>query len=442
MITLEGFPLHLGITMLRILIAFGFAFAAGTIAGIASGFNRALDLVITPLVNFFQGLPPILWAIPLLFLFGFGSVSPILAITAIIFPLVTVTVREQTRSLPVELDELLRVFAPRKSFFLRELLLPHISPALVSSAKLGLVLGLKASITAEFFTANDGIGFLIQTAFANGRIAELYGLGLVVLIIIYLLNRLLGLLFRVAVFDREKRRREESSVRGTAGFLPGQNGKKAPSRSIEFSHVNFSYPDSSGKAAEAIFENLSFRIPAGKIMVISGDSGTGKTTLLRLASRLRFPLSGDIAASPPFSFLFQDDRLLPWHTMAGNCALPVMASGIEKSLAYEQARRLLSIVGLEDAVDKFPDELSGGMKRRACLARCFCRAPKGLFLDEPFNGLQKKARRQLWMEFIRLWEEAPCPAIIVTHHPEEIPQGKHFVYFALSGRPARLNRMA
>ncbi|RPJ06394.1 MAG: ATP-binding cassette domain-containing protein [Spirochaetaceae bacterium] len=192
---------------------------------------------------------------------------------------------------------------------------------------------------------------------------------------------------------------------------------------------------------DVCFSDVSLSVSGNKIMVLSGDSGIGKTTFIRLAACLLVPDFGFVQSEKPFSFLFQDDRLLPWHTVAGNCALPLLASGTGKPISYAHSLSLLSNVGLEDAMDKFPDELSGGMKRRVCLARCFARNPKALFLDEPFNGLQKKARMQLWQVFLELWGKNPCPAIIVTHYPEEIPSGKQFLFYSISGHPARLEKM-
>ena len=139
--------------------------------------RRELDALFKPLVVFFQGMPPLLWAIPLVALMGIGHVPTIVVIGLITFPLVAVTIREGMSTLPRELGEMLTIFAPGFAPRARELIFPHLAPFLGASLKAGLVLAVKASVTAEYFGANDGIGFQIQAAYMSLRIRSSFRLG-------------------------------------------------------------------------------------------------------------------------------------------------------------------------------------------------------------------------------------------------------------------------
>lgn len=194
------------------------------------------------------------------------------------------------------------------------------------------------------------------------------------------------------------------------------------------------------KGREKLLDGIELTVGPGEIALVGGDSGTGKTTLLRLVASLLSPTRGTVDRPARIAFSFQDDRLLPWRSVVENVALPLVYLGEPRHTALAYARLLLAEAGLSEAEDKLPEELSGGMKKRAALARCFARVPDAVLLDEPFSGLHAAARRQLWRMFLRLRSIRPIPAIIVTHYPEELAAGAPVRRYVLSGRPARLAR--
>jgi NitT/TauT family transport system ATP-binding protein len=102
------------------------------------------------------------------------------------------------------------------------------------------------------------------------------------------------------------------------------------------------------------------------------------------------------------------------------------------------ASYLLSEAGLGGEEEKKPDELSGGMKKRVALARCFARIPEAIILDEPFSGLHREARHALWEKFLRLLALHPVPVVVVTHFPEEIATAPGSRLYRLAGRPASM----
>ena len=179
---------------------------------------------------------------------------------------------------------------------------------------------------------------------------------------------------------------------------------------------------------------------AREIAVITGDSGVGKTTLLKLAAGILAPDAGRIERPRRMGFVFQDDRLLPWRSVAENTALPLFYAGTPRKNSLCFAQFLLAEAGLAGDEGKLPGELSGGMKKRAALARCFARIPDAIFLDEPFSGLHREARVVLWQMFVRLLSLHPVPVVVVTHFPEEIAAHHACRLYILAGSPAVLRR--
>jgi NitT/TauT family transport system ATP-binding protein len=202
---------------------------------------------------------------------------------------------------------------------------------------------------------------------------------------------------------------------------------------ISLRGVSFSYPKNA-----AILRAVSLEVGSDEIAVVTGESGIGKTTLLKVAASLLKPAGGSVSCPPRIGFVFQDDRLLPWRSLSQNTALPLLYQGFQRKSALCFAQYLLSEAGLAGEEDKKPDELSGGMKKRAALARCFARLPDAIFLDEPFSGLHSKARGLLWDMFMRFHALHPVPTLIVTHYPEEISTLASCTLYVLEGKPGKI----
>ena len=426
------------ITFLRVCVGFLVGLFAGIVTGIAIGARRQTAALLRPLVLFFQGMPPLLWAIPLVALMGIGHVPTIVVITLITFPLVAVTVGEGMSTLPRELGEMLAVFAPGFAARTRELVLPHLAPFLGAAMNAGLVLAVKASVTAEYFGANDGIGFQIQAAYMSLRIRSLFSWAAVLILLILLFNHFLPRVRRALPFVRGIVRDRGPVTCGTADVkeLKGLFMSRGPSkgaRRITLESVSFTY-----RPRNQIMKNVNLSLKSGEIAVLTGESGIGKTTLLKLVASLLSPSSGKITAPARIGYVFQDDRLLPWRTVAENTALPLVYQGFPRKNALCFAYYLLGEAGLSGEEEKKPDELSGGMKKRAALARCFARLPDAILMDEPFAGLHARARSLLWEMFLRLHSLHPVPSLIVTHYPEELSTLAACTLYRLEGQPGRL----
>lgn len=157
------------------------------------------------------------------------------------------------------------------------------------------------------------------------------------------------------------------------------------------------------------FENYSLTLCRGERICLSAPSGSGKTTLLRLIAGLERPDSGTIELYGKLAYMFQEDRLLGWYTALENLTFV----GCER----ERALKLLDAVGLGDAADKLPRELSGGMKRRLAAVRTVAHGGDLLLLDEPFGGLDETSRALTAKLIHDSFRDAAM--ILVTHSPAD-----------------------
>ena len=181
-----------------------------------------------------------------------------------------------------------------------------------------------------------------------------------------------------------------------------------------------------------VLEDIELKIQKEEFISIIGPSGCGKSTFLNLLANLETDFKGDI--SMPFkniSFMFQDDRLLPWLSIKENLLL------ISKSKDLDEIVDILKLVGLEDILDKFPKALSGGMKRRVALARAFINEPEVIFLDEPFISLDFPTSQELKEEFLKLCKKFNPIVVLVTHDISEAILFSNRILF-FSKKPAKI----
>ncbi len=160
-----------------------------------------------------------------------------------------------------------------------------------------------------------------------------------------------------------------------------------------------------------ILNKVSFSLPDAGIFALMGSSGIGKSSLLKILSGLLAPDSGTIRGLDNLrvGIMFQEDRLLPWHTVLKNVMLAM------EHPSQEEARKLLDALEIGESADMYPAVLSGGMKRRVALARAIAFSPDVLLLDEPFSGIDEQIKGRI-SPFIQ--ESAPL-IIFSTHNVKD-----------------------
>ena len=178
-----------------------------------------------------------------------------------------------------------------------------------------------------------------------------------------------------------------------------------------------------------VFRDVWFGVDRGEFVVLIGHSGCGKTTILNILAGLEAPDAGAIVmdgrevAGPALdrAVIFQSHALLPWLTALGNVAFAVRSRhrAWPRAKVAEHARGVLDLVGLGDAADRKPAELSGGMKQRVGIARALAIRPQLLLMDEPFSALDALTRGTLQDEVLRLVSDAGQTAFMITHDVDE-----------------------
>ena len=178
---------------------------------------------------------------------------------------------------------------------------------------------------------------------------------------------------------------------------------------------------------KTVFNNLDIALRQGQTVALLGPSGIGKTTLMNILSGVMMPDSGkvalmgeDVTGKPGrISYMQQKDLLLPYYTVLHNTALPLIIKGEKKKSAMDKAREYFSFFGLSGYEDKYPHELSGGMRQRAALLRTYIQSDKVVLLDEPFGALDAVTRRKMQKWYLGISKELSLSTVIITHDTDE-----------------------
>lgn len=173
--------------------------------------------------------------------------------------------------------------------------------------------------------------------------------------------------------------------------------------------------------------DLDLEIRPGEFCAVVGPTGCGKSTTLTLVSGLERPTVGEVfvdgepvtGINPDVGFMFQQDAVLPWKSVLGNVAAGPVFRGVPKKQAQSHARDWLRRVGLDAFADRYPHQLSGGMRKRVALAQSLINEPRVLLMDEPFSALDAQTRVIMSNELLQLWELTQPAVVFVTHDLEE-----------------------
>ncbi|AFY62180.1 nitrate ABC transporter ATP-binding protein [Synechococcus sp. PCC 6312] len=202
---------------------------------------------------------------------------------------------------------------------------------------------------------------------------------------------------------------------------------QAPDEFLVLENVAKVYP--TPKGPYPVLQDVNLTVAAGEFICLIGHSGCGKTTLLNMVSGFATPSSGYVSLrntpitgpGPDRMVVFQNYALLPWLSALENIYLAVDSVYPRKSRPEKMAiaREHLALVGLTDAADKCPPQLSGGMKQRVSIARALAIRPEVLILDEPFGALDAITKEELQEELLKIWNDHRCTVLMITHDIDE-----------------------
>ncbi|WNB86496.1 ABC transporter ATP-binding protein [Cellulomonas sp. ATA003] len=204
------------------------------------------------------------------------------------------------------------------------------------------------------------------------------------------------------------------------------------------------FPSPEGSTVVAL-DGTTLDIPSGSFTSIIGPSGCGKSTLFNLIAGLDHPTAGRVRLDGEdctghqgrVGYMLQKDLLLPWRTILGNVALGLEVAGVGRKEREPLARRFLSLYGLGGFEDRYPAQLSGGMRQRAALLRTILFNRDVILLDEPFGALDALTRAQMQEWLLDLWDDLGKTVVFVTHDVDEAVYLSDTVY-VMSPRPGRV----
>jgi NitT/TauT family transport system ATP-binding protein len=192
---------------------------------------------------------------------------------------------------------------------------------------------------------------------------------------------------------------------------------------LEYRHVTMDFPASKGAGTVAAIADVNFSIADGEVVSLIGPSGCGKSTLLNIGSGLYSPtkgqtlVDGEPAEGPSahVAFMLQKDLLLPWRTIRENVMFGVQIQKHSRAECRRRADTLLANFHLDEFANRYPNELSGGMRQRVALARTLAVDPTVLLLDEPFSAIDAQTRIVLQRDLALTLKRAGKTALLITH---------------------------
>ncbi len=195
-------------------------------------------------------------------------------------------------------------------------------------------------------------------------------------------------------------------------------------------------------------DDMSFSVERGEFVSIIGPSGCGKSTVFNILGGLvrgyegKVSVGGDLISGPhpSIGMVFQEESTFPWRTVLDNVAFPLEVKGVRKAERYEIARHFIEMVGLKGFEQRYPAELSGGMRQRVAIARTLVFEPKILLMDEPFAALDEQTRLLLGDKVLKIQEELKQTTLLITHNITEAVQLSDRVII-MTFRPGKVKRI-
>ena len=196
---------------------------------------------------------------------------------------------------------------------------------------------------------------------------------------------------------------------------------------LQVNRVSKEFIDRRSKSTVRALDEINLEVQKGEVICILGPSGCGKSTLLNIIAGFLPPSGGEVRVDgrpviepgPDRGFVFQEFALFPWRTVLENIEFGPVLKGMEKADRHARARELIQRIHLTGFEDKYPFELSGGMKQRVGIARALANDPEVLLMDEPFGALDAQTRRVMQEELLKLLGETKKTVLFVTHAIDE-----------------------
>jgi NitT/TauT family transport system ATP-binding protein len=216
---------------------------------------------------------------------------------------------------------------------------------------------------------------------------------------------------------------------------------------VEIRDVGKTFSSDAGAEVEAL-TGVDLEVSDNEFVSIVGPSGCGKSTLMEIVAGLIRPTTGEVLIGedrvrgphPAVGVVFQQESAFPWRTVLQNVEFGLEMYGVKKRERRERSRDMIELVGLKGFEDRYPGELSGGMRQRVAIARTLVMNPQVLLMDEPFGALDEQTRLILGDELLRIWSQTNATVLFITHSIEEATLLSDRVV-VMSARPGTVRRI-
>jgi len=215
--------------------------------------------------------------------------------------------------------------------------------------------------------------------------------------------------------------------------------------SLDLLELSKTFPGKGLGESVHVLENIQHRIENGRFVSIIGPSGCGKTTLLRIIAGLEKASAGKVLldgkelvqGTEEVGLVFQEYALFPWRTTLQNIEMGPEIKGVDKEIRRSKGMEYIKMFNLNGFENRYPRELSGGMKQRVAIARTLIMNPRVVLMDEPFGSLDSQTRNAMQEFLLRIWQKRDDTIIFVTHNVDEAVFLSDEIV-VLSRRPARI----
>ncbi len=397
------FYLNIGWTFFRCMVSMALSFLLGAAASAAAYRFSAVRHLLSLPVGFFKAVP----------------VMAIIVCFLMCFPIVYTNILAGLDSMGNELKEMACVYKLNDVQKVIYIYGPSVKPQINSALRLICGLSWKAVVAAEVLSIPKySIGYEMINSKYYLQTPTLMAYILVVVVLSIGIERLMNIFLEKSDAGDYRGSRLKREL-GKAARRNSREAKipdvEAASPAIEMRDLNKSY------GSKQVIDHVDMTFKGGETTVLVGPSGIGKTTLARVISGLEAPDSGSlvIGGHMELSYLFQEDRLLPWLNVYDNMSIGLLKSGglpDDISLKDDPVIKMAEALEISDSLWKLPRQLSGGMRHRAALGRTFLARANVMILDEPFRGLDAPLRSRI---IDRLWqkETETKTVIVITHEP-------------------------
>ena len=399
------FYMDIGWTAARCIMAMALSFAAGIPAAVISYRSRTARSLLSLPVGFFKAVPVMAIIIYVILLAQSEWVAVIVCFF-MCFPIVYTNILEGLDAMPSEYREVGNIYGLSSAEIVRYIYVPGLLPQIKAAISLTAGLSWKAVVASEVLSIPKySLGYEMINAKYYLETADLFAYIFVIVVLSMAFEKLINMGLR---------RIEWKGYEGSRLHMHESRFSDCPAAApqIEVCGLTKTFED------KHVLDNVNMVLEAGKVTALMGPSGQGKTTLARIIAGLETADSGNViiggrealngSYAGRTAFLFQEDRLLPWLNIYDNIALGRRAADPEK------IRNLARQLEIEKELWKLPDELSGGQRHRAALARTFAADTSLMILDEPFRGLDGALKDRI---IDRLWtaETAGRTVLLITH---------------------------